>query len=69
VKKRISEFFHGIFSRYARKLPVQTHHLALYTLDVFNAVQVLDDLRSDSGNRLESLQGISKGFSSIHINF
>ena len=63
-----SDLFHGISSRYARKLPGQIHELALYKLDVLNAAQVLDDLRSPPGNRLEPLRGELKGFYSIRIN-
>jgi proteic killer suppression protein len=63
-----SDLFHGISSRYARKLPVQIHELALYKLDVLNAARALDDLRSPPGNRLEPLRGNLKGFYSIRIN-
>jgi proteic killer suppression protein len=63
-----SDLFHGISSRYARKLPGQIHELALYKLDVLNAALVLDDLRPPPGNRLELLRGELKGFYSIRIN-
>ena len=63
-----SDLFHGISSRYARKLPGQIHGLALYKLDVLNAAQVLADLCSPPGNRLEPLRGELKGFYSIRIN-
>ena len=66
--KGTSDLFHGKSSRYARKLPSQIHELALYKLDVLNAAQVLDDLRSPLGNRLESLKGELKSFYSIRIN-
>ena len=66
--KGTSDLFHGISSRYARKLPGQIHELALYKLDVLNAAQALDDLRSPPGNRLETLKGQLKGFCSIRIN-
>jgi toxin HigB-1 len=66
--KGTSDPFHGIPSRYARKLPGQIHELALYKLDVLNAAQALDDLRSPPGNRLETLKGELKGFYSIRIN-
>ena len=66
--KSTFDLFHGISSRHARKLPIQIHELALYKLDVLNAAQVLDDLRSPPGNRLESLKGNRKGFNSIRIN-
>lgn len=63
-----SDLFHGISSRYVRKLPGQIHELALYKLDVLNAAQVLEDLRSPPGNRLEALKGKLKGFHSIRVN-
>lgn len=66
--KGTSDLFHGISSRHARKLPIQIHELSLYKLDVLNAAQVLDDLRSPPGNRLEPLRGNLKGFYSIRIN-
>ena len=66
--KATSDLFHGISSRKARKLPNQIHELALYKLDVINAAQNLDDLKSPPGNRLEPLRGDLKGFHSIRIN-
>ena len=66
--KGTSDLFHGISSRRASKIPDQIHELALYKLDVLNAAQVLDDLRSPPGNRLEPLKGELKGFYSIRIN-
>ena len=66
--KGTSDLFHGISSRHSRKLPSQIQELALYKLDVLNSAQVLDDLRSPPGNRLESLKGELKGFYSIRIN-
>lgn len=63
-----SDLFHGVSSRYARMLPGQIHEHALYKLDLLNAVQVLDDLRSPPGNKLEPLRGDLKGFHSIRIN-
>ena len=66
--KGTSDLFHGISSRRARNLPSQIHKLTLYKLDVLNAAQVLDDLRSPPGNRLELLKGELKSFYSIRIN-
>ena len=60
--------FHGISSRHVRKLPNQIHEISRYKLDVLNAAQVLEDLRSPTGNRLEPLTGNLKGFHSIRIN-
>jgi len=66
--KGTSDLFHGISSRHTRKLPSQIHEIALYKLDVLNAAQALDDLRSPPGNHLEPLKGNLKGFYSIRIN-
>ena len=66
--KGTSDLFHGISSRHVRKIPSQMHELALYKLDVLNGAQILDDLRSPPGNRLESLKGELKGFYSIRVN-
>lgn len=66
--KGTSDLFNGINSRHARKLPSQMRELALYKLDVLNAAQILNDLRSPPGNRLEALKGELKGFYSIRIN-
>ena len=66
--KVASDLFHGTSSRHVRKLPNQILATALYKLDVLNAAQNLDDLRSPPGNRLEPLKGDFKGFHSIRIN-
>lgn len=66
--KATSDLFHGVSSRHVRKLPNQIHEAALYKLDVINAAQELDDLRSPSGNGFEILRGDYKGFHSIRIN-
>ena len=66
--KATSDLFNGVSSRAVRSLPNQIHETALYKLDVLNAAQVLDDLRSPLGNRLERLRGDLKGFHSIRIN-
>ncbi len=66
--KATSDLFHGISSSKVRKLPTRIHELALYKLDVINAAQKLEDLKSPPGNRLEPLKGGLKGFYSIRIN-
>ena len=66
--KATSDLFHGISSRYVRKLPNQIHELALYKLDDINAAQELIDLKSPPGNRLEALKGDFKDSHSIRIN-
>ncbi|MDP6080087.1 MAG: plasmid maintenance system killer protein, partial [Arenicellales bacterium] len=51
------DLFNGISSSRARKLPNQIREAALYKLDVLNAVQSLEELKSPPGNRLEALRG------------
>lgn len=62
------ELFHGISSARVRRLPLQIREPAFYKLDVLNAAQSLDDLKSPPGNRLEALKGDLAGFHSIRIN-
>jgi len=63
-----SDLYHGISSGRVRRLQPQIIETALYKLDVLNAAESLDDLRSPPGNRLEALKGDFKGFYSIRIN-
>jgi len=63
-----SDLYHGISSARVRGLSPQLIASALYKLDVLNAVQSLDDLRSPPGNRVEALKGNFKGFHSIRVN-
>ena len=41
---------------------------AVRKLDILNAAQDIEDLRSPPGNRLEELKGDLKGFHSIRAN-
>jgi toxin HigB-1 len=63
-----SDLFNGISSSRARRIPNQIKDLALYKLDILNAAQSLEDLKSPPGNRLEALRGDLAGFHSIRIN-
>lgn len=63
-----SDLYHGISSSRIRRLPSQILESALYKLDILNAAQSLDDLRSPPGNKLESLKDDFTGFHSIRIN-
>ena len=63
-----SDLYHGISSARTRRLPSQIRASTLYKLDILNAAQSLDDLRSPPGNRLEALRGDFRGFYSIRIN-
>lgn len=40
----------------------------MYKLDILNAAQSLEDLKSPPGNRFEALKGNFAGFHSIRIN-
>lgn len=62
------ELFHDISSARVRRLPSQIKESALYKLDVINAAQSLQDLKSPPGNRLEALKGDLAGFHSVRIN-
>jgi len=66
--KATADLFHGKSSRYVRSLPNQIHEIAIQKLDVLNAAQNLEDLRSPPGNRLEPLRGELRGYHSIRIN-
>ncbi len=66
--KATEDLYHGISSRRVRQLPQQILELARYKLDILNAAQLLDDLRSPPGNRLERLKGNFSEFYSIRIN-
>ena len=62
------DLYNGISSAKVRKLPPEVRAIALYKLDVLNAVVSLKELRSPPGNRLEALRGDLAGFHSIRIN-
>jgi proteic killer suppression protein len=52
----------------ARKLPNQIWRTATRKLLIIDAAEVLQDLRSPPGNRLEKLKGARAGQHSIRIN-
>jgi proteic killer suppression protein len=62
------DLYHGNNSAKIRRLPAEVRILALYKLDILNAVVALKELRSPPGNRLEALKGDLIGFHSIRIN-
>lgn len=62
------DLYHGKSSAKVRRLPLEVKTLALYKMDVLNAVVVLKELRSPPGNRLEALKGDLIGLHSIRIN-
>lgn len=63
-----ADLYHGISSSRARRLPTQISDSARYKLDILNAANSLDDLRSPPGNRLEAMRGRYAGFYSVRIN-
>jgi len=63
-----SDLFHGVSSSRSRRIPNKIREMALYKLDVLNAAQSLEDLKSPPGNRLEVLRGDLAGFHCIRIN-
>jgi proteic killer suppression protein len=63
-----ADLFNGVASSKVRRLPSQILDSAIYKLDILNAAESLDDLRSPPGDRLEALRGGYAGFYSIRIN-
>jgi proteic killer suppression protein len=66
--KATEDLYHGVSSARVRRLPQKILESALYKLDILNAAQTLDDLRSPPGNRLELLKGNFSELHSIRIN-
>jgi proteic killer suppression protein len=63
------DVFDGKRSKIARKAcPTTVWKTAIRKLDHLNQAEVLDDLRSPPGNRLEPLKGDKAGQYSIRIN-
>ena len=62
------DLFHGVRSNRARRFPPNILSAVILKLDVLNAAQSLEDLRSPPGNRLEALRGDLQGFHSIRVN-
>ena len=63
------DIFNGVNTRAARNiLPESLWKIASRKLDLLDSVEVLNDLRTLPGNRLERLSGNRKGQSSLRIN-
>ena len=62
------DLYHGRKSKTARGLPADIVSVAVRELDMVNAAQVLQDLASPPGNRLEALRGDLRGYHSIRVN-
>ena len=63
-----ADLYHGARTRRARAFPNDIVASVLRKLDMLNAAQVLLDLRSPPGNRLEALRGKWRGLHSIRVN-
>ena len=63
-----SDLFHGVNSRHTRRIATDIKRTALRKLDMINAANTVDDLKSPPGNRLEALRGDLRGFYSIRVN-
>ena len=63
------DVFDGKRSKKASKVcPSSLRRVAVRKLDMLNQAEILDDLRSPPGNRLEPLRADRKGQHSIRIN-
>lgn len=63
-----ADLYHGRRTARMRRFPSPLRLSALEMLDVLNAAENLQDLRSPPGNRLEVLRGELRGYHSIRIN-
>ncbi|MCY4392905.1 MAG: type II toxin-antitoxin system RelE/ParE family toxin [Chloroflexi bacterium] len=59
---------HGHGGSRVRRIPEQVRERAVRRLDMLNAAESLQDLRSPPGNRLERLRGDLSGLHSIRVN-
>ena len=60
--------FHGRGGSRVRRIPEQVRERAVRRLDMLNAAESLQDLRSPPGSRLERLRGDLRGLYSIRVN-
>ena len=60
--------FHGHGGSRVRRIPEQVRERAVRRLDMLNAAESLQDLRSPPGNRLERLRGDLSEMHSIRVN-
>jgi toxin HigB-1 len=66
--KMTEDFYRGVSSAAARRVPASIRKAALIRLDAVEFAVTLDDLRIPPGNRLEALKGDLAGYHSIRIN-
>ncbi len=62
------DIYHGIHSKDSRKFPQNLLSIAYRKLDMVNSAQIISDLKTPPGNRLEALKGKFSGFYSIRIS-
>ena len=62
------DIFNGLESKATRKYQKRILNVVIRKLDMINAAQVLKDLSSPPGNRLEPLKGDLKDYYSIRVN-
>ena len=68
ANKATEDIYHGINSRYSRKLPQELHSKAQRLFDQISAAPSLEFLSKPPGNKLEKLSGDLKGLWSLRIN-
>lgn len=66
--KATEDLFHGRETSRALRFPNEIVYSALKKMDILNGATSLQDLRSQPGNRLETLKGDLRKFHSIRIN-
>lgn len=66
--KLAEDIYHGVNSRYSRKLSKPLHAKAQRLLDQLNVITAVDTLRIPPSNNLEKLTGNLKDYWSIRIN-
>ncbi len=66
--KRTQDFYNGIGSARARRVPADIAQATIEKLDILAAATDLNDLRIPPSNHLEKLKGDLTNFHSIRIN-
>jgi toxin HigB-1 len=62
------DIYHGMNTRYARKIPSNLHAKAQRLFDQLNAITRVDTLKVPPSNHLEKLKGDLEGYWSIPVN-
>lgn len=66
--KVTEDIYHGVLSRYSRKLPIKLHAKAVRLLDQINAASRIEDLNTPPANKLRKLSGDLSELWRIKIN-